>query len=89
MVRARSLGQVDDGLDHRLKLPVPESNGSEHDVLGKLFGLGFDHQHALGSTRDDQIELREGNLGKLRVQDIVAVDVTDPRPPDRPQERYS
>src|SRR5271163_3091115 len=50
------LGEVDDRLDHRLKLTMAKSHGTEHYVLGKFLGFGFDHQDALAGAGDDELE---------------------------------
>jgi hypothetical protein len=39
-------------------LPVAEHDGAQHDVLGQLLRLGFDHQHGVGGAGDDEVELR-------------------------------
>ena len=69
------------------KLLMPEGDGAEHDLLGQLLGLGFDHQHALAGAGDDQIELRARQLVERRVQHVFAVDVADPAAADRAHER--
>ena len=51
------LGELDDGLDHRLEVPVAEHHGAEHDLLGQLLGFRFDHQHGVLRAGDDEIEL--------------------------------
>ena len=43
----------------------PKLHGAEHDVLGQLLGLGFDHQHAFGGAGDDEVELRVRHLVEL------------------------
>ena len=45
-------GELDDGIDDRLKCPMAEHHGAEHDVFGQLFDLGFDHQDALAGAGD-------------------------------------
>ena len=69
------------------KLLVPERDRAEHDILGKLLGLQFDHQHALAGAGDDKIELRARQLVEGRVQYIFAVDVADAATADRAHER--
>ena len=60
------------------KLAMAERDGAEHDLLGQLLGLGFDHQHALGGAGDDQVELLNScDLSMRRVQHVLAVDVAD------------
>ena len=78
------LGEIDDRLDHRLKLAMAEADRAQHHVLGKLARLRFDHQHALCGAGDDEVELRARQLGQGRVQHIGAVDIGDARPADRP-----
>ena len=55
-------GQLDDGLDHRLEMPVAEHHRAEHDVLGQLLGFRFHHQHGVAGAGDDEIELGLGHL---------------------------
>ena len=35
---------------------MAEHHGAEHDLLGQLLGLGFDHQHAIAGAGDDEVE---------------------------------
>ena len=81
------LGEIDDRLDHRLKLAMAKGHRAEHYVLGELLGFGFDHQHALARAGDDEIEFGARQLAQGRVQDVVAVDVAHPRAGDRPEKR--
>ena len=81
------LGEVDDRLDHGLKLAVAKGHRTEHYVLGEFLGLGFDHQDALARAGDDEIEIGARQLAQCRVQDIVAVDITHPRAGNWPQKR--
>ena len=53
-----ALGELDDRVDHRLESAVPEHDGAEHHVLGKLMRLRFHHQHGVGGAGDDEVELR-------------------------------
>ncbi len=73
----RVLGQLDDGLDHRLHVLVAEGHGAEHGVLGQLLRLALDHEHALGRAGDDEVELGAFHLGRGRVEHILAVHVAD------------
>ncbi len=50
------LGEADDRVDHRLKAFMAEHHGPEHDLLGQLLRLRFDHQHGVGRAGDDEFE---------------------------------
>ena len=43
--------QLDDGVDHRLEVPVAEHHRAEHDFLGQLLGFRFHHQHGVLACR--------------------------------------
>ncbi len=83
---AARLGELDDGVEHRLELLMAEHHGAKHDVLVKLLGLRFHHQHGVRRARDHEIERRLGHLVDHRVEHILAVDIADARGTDRPQE---
>ena len=59
------LGQPDDGVDHRLEMPMAEHHGAEHDVFGELLGFRLDHQHGVLRAGDDEIELALRHLVDL------------------------
>ena len=61
----RFFGQLDDGLDHRLEVPVAEHHGAEHDLLGQLLGFRLDHHHGVLRAGDDEIELAFRHLVEL------------------------
>ena len=67
---------------------MSEDHRAEHDILGKLLRLGFDHQNAIDRAGDNEVEPRARSFGECRVQDIIPVDVAHPSPGDRSQERY-
>ena len=67
----RVFGEFDDRLDHRLDRRVTESDGAEHDFLGKLGGFRFHHQHAFVGAGDHEVELARFTLGGRRVQHIL------------------
>ncbi len=81
------LGELDDGLDHRLEVPVAEHHGAEHDLLGQLLGLRFHHQHCVLGAGDDQIELALLHLVDGRVEHVFVVGEGDARAADRTHER--
>ena len=83
----RLLRQPDDGVDHRLEMPVAEHHGAKHDVLGELLGLQFHHQHRILGAGDDEIELTLGHLVDLRIEHILVVDEADAGGADRSHER--
>ena len=80
------LGELDDGLDHRLEVPVAEHHGAEHDLLGQLLGLRFDHQHGVLRAGDDEVELAFLHLVDGRVEHVFVVDEADARAADRAHE---
>ncbi len=50
-------------------------------------GFGFDHQHRIGGTGNDQIQIGRLQFGLGRVEQVLAVGVTDARGADRSLER--
>ena len=83
------LGQADDRVDHRLEVLVAEHHGAEHDLLGQLLGLGFDHQHGVLRAGDDEVEGRFLHFLDQRVELVGAVDIADARRADRTHERHA
>ena len=83
------LGQLDDGVDHRLDVPVAEHHGAEHDLFGQLLGFRFDHQHGVLGAGDDEVELAFLHLVDRRVEHVFAVDVGDARAADRAHEGHA
>ena len=88
---ARLLGRLfrepDDGVDHRLEMPVAEHHGAEHDVFGQLLGFRFHHQHRVLRAGDDEIELALRHLVDLRIEHVLVVDEADAGGADRAHER--
>ena len=82
----RLLRELDDGLDHRLEMAVAEHHGAEHDVLGELLGLRFDHQHRVLRAGDDEVELALRHLLERRVEHVFVVDEADAGGADRAHE---
>ncbi len=82
----RLLGELDDGVDHRLEMAMAEHHGAEHDVLGKLLGFRFDHQHRVLRAGDDEVELALRHLVEHRVEHVFVVDEADARRADRAHE---
>ncbi len=88
---ARFLGglfrELDDGLDHRLEMPVAEHHGAEHDLFGQLLGLRFDHHDGVLGAGDDEIELTLRHLIERRIEHVFIVDEGDAGAADRAHER--
>ncbi len=82
-----ALGELDDGVEHWLEMLVPEHDGAEHDVLGQLLGLRFDHQHGAAGAGHHEVERAFAHLVDRRVQHVLAADIANPRRRDRPEER--
>ena len=83
----RLFSQLDDGINHRLEVPVAEHHGTEHDVFAQLFRFRFDHQHRVLGTGDDQIELALRHLVEQRVEHVFVVHEADASCADRTHER--
>ena len=81
------LGEFDDGLDHRLEMPMAEHHRAQHDLFGQLLGLRLDHQHRVLGAGDDEVELALGHLVDLRIEDVFVVDEADAGAADRSHER--
>jgi len=81
------LGEADDRFADLLAGRMGEHDGAKHDVFRQLFRFGFDHHHRAERAGDDEVELPFGDLGVGRVEDVLAVDVTDARGADRAHER--
>ena len=76
-------GELDDGVDHRLEMPVSEHHRAEHDVFVELLGFRFHHQHGVGGAGDDQIELSLDHFVERRVEHVFVIDEADARRTDR------
>src|SRR5690606_33611259 len=76
-----------DGIGHQRHLLVAENHRSEHHVLGQLLGFGLHHQHRRGGTGDDQLEPGILQFADGRVEQVLAVLVTDLGGADRALER--
>ncbi len=83
----RFLGELDDGVDHRLEMAVAEHHGAEHDFFGQLLGFQFHHQHRVGGAGDDEVELALDHLVELRIEHVFVVDEADAGAADRAHER--
>ena len=68
---------------------LPVHHRTEHDVLGQLLGLEFDHQHGVGSAGHHEVERALGHLVDHRVQHVLAADIADPGGGDRPEEGHA
>ena len=80
------LGELDDGLDHRLEVPVAEHHGAEHDFFRQLVGFRLDHQHGVLGAGDDEVELALLHLVDGRVEHVLVVGEADARAADRAHE---
>ena len=85
----RGLGQAYDCVDNRLVAFLAEDHRAEHNFFGKLLGLRFDHQHRVARAGHDKVQLSIDHLVDGRVEDVLALRVTDPRCRDRPKERQA
>ena len=56
-------------------------------LLGQDLGAGLDHHDRVARARDDEVELRLGELADRRVDDELAVDAADADGADRTLER--
>ena len=83
------LGQLDDGLDHRLEAAVAEHHGLQHLLLGKLLGLGLHHHDGVAGAGDHEVEGAFGHLVDHRVEHELAVDDADAGSRDRAEERQA
>ena len=79
--------QVVDGVDGNIALLVAEHHGAQHDFLGQLLRLGFDHQHGGFGARHHQIKLAVLALGLAGVEYEFAIDVAHAGRADRAVER--
>ncbi len=88
---ARLLGgffrELDDGVDHRLEMPVAEHHGAEHDLFGQLFGFQFHHHDGVLGAGDDEVELTFRHLIERRIEHVFIVDEADAGAADRAHER--
>ena len=82
----RALGELDDGVEHRLEMLLAEHHGAKHHILCELLGFGLDHQHGVGGAGDHEVERAFAHLVDHRVQRVFAADIADARGADRAQE---
>ena len=64
-------------------------DGLQHDLFGKLLGLGLDHQHRVLGAGDDEVEVGVLHLFERRVDDEFALDPADAGAADRAHERHA
>ena len=83
-----ALGELDDGVEHRLEMLLAVDHGAEHHVLGQFLRLGFDHQHGVCRAGDHEIEGAFLHLVDHRVEHILAGDIADAGGADRSQEGH-
>jgi hypothetical protein len=63
---------------------VAEQDRAQHDFLGQPVCLGLDHQHRVLRARHDEVQVGlRLDLGSRRVEEVLAVLVTDARGTDR------
>ena len=74
--------QFIDGVDHHLHLFVAEHHSAQHHVFGQGVSLGLHHQHGPLGAGHGQVQPGFGDLGIAGVEDIFAIDITDPRGAD-------
>ncbi len=74
-------------VDERLEGPMAEQDGLGHDVLGQELGARLDHHDRVARARDDEVELRLGELAVGRVDDELAADPADAHRTDGSAER--
>ncbi len=80
-------GKTDDGLDHRLEMPMTEHDGAQHHFLGKLLRLGFNHEHRVLGAGDHEVEAALRHFVDLRIEHVFVVDEADPGGAHRTHER--
>ena len=66
---------------------MAEGDRAQHDLFRELLGLGLHHQHGVLRAGDDQVELTGLELAGDRVQQIIAVGITDTHAADGPGNR--
>ena len=81
------IGKFIDRIDHRLHLLMAVDHGAEHDVFWQFHRFRLDHQDRLAGSGDNEIELRGFQFSCRRIQDVFAVQISDPRGADGPVER--
>ena len=81
-------GKLVDRRDRDLHLLVAEEHGAQHHVFGEALGFRLDHQHGVLRARDHEVEVGlRLDLCRRRVEEVLAVLVSDPRGADRRGER--
>ncbi len=83
----RLFGKIDDGIDHRLEVPMAKHHRAKHNLLGQLFGFRFDHQHSVLRASHDEVELAFLHLVDRRIENVFAIGEADARAADRAHER--
>ena len=88
-LNARLGYQVIDGANGNLHLLVAEHHRAEHHVFRQFLGFGLHHQHRPLGARHHQIQLRGFQFLAGRVEQVLAVVVTDPGRADGAIERHA
>ena len=86
---AGDLDQLVDRLDDRLHLVMAIDHRPQHDVFRQLVGFGLDHHDGRIGAGNHQIELAGLELRGGRIEQVLAVDVTDASGADRAIERQT
>ena len=79
--------QLVDRLDSDLHLLVTEHDRAEHDLFRETIGFRLDHHHAVLRTGDHEVESRGLQFFGRRVQEVLAILITDANGTDRTVER--
>jgi hypothetical protein len=88
--RLAALGnKLVDGLDRDLHLLMAEHHRAEHDLLAEAVCLGLDHHHPVLGAGNDEVEFGSLEFGRRRIEQVLAVFITDARRTDRSVERHA
>ncbi len=84
---ADSGSKLVDGGNHGLHLLVTVYHGAQHHLFREDGSFGFNHQHGVGSTGNNQIQIALRQFGGGRVQYVLTVHVAYASCTDRAAER--
>ncbi len=82
----RLFGELDDGVDDRLEMPMSEHHRAEHDFFTQLLGFRFHHEHGVGSAGHHEVELALHHFVELRIEHVFIADEADAGGADRSHE---